>query len=96
MYLGRLGEVAPTDRLFDDPKHPYTKALLSSVPRADAGVNTNRIVLEGSVPSPENPPAGCRFHTRCQDYIGDMCEEEDPEFRRIEGPEHVCACHHYD
>jgi peptide/nickel transport system ATP-binding protein/oligopeptide transport system ATP-binding protein len=55
----------------------------------------DRIILEGTVPSPENPPSGCRFHPRCQEYIGDVCETTDPEHRAV-GDEHVCACHHYD
>lgn len=94
MYLGQIAEVASTEDLFADPKHPYTKALLSSVPTA-TGLQDDRIKLEGDVPSPENPPSGCRYHTRCQEYIGNICEEEHPEEVSI-GEDHRCACHHYD
>jgi len=94
MYLGELAEVAPADRLFAEPKHPYTRALLSGLPRATPEPMTDRIVLDGDVPSPENPPSGCRFHTRCQEYIGAVCETADPELREIANG-HVCACHHY-
>ena len=95
MYLGKLAEVAPTDRLFESPKHPYTKALLSSVPRAGPERMEDRILLEGSVPSPENPPSGCRFHPRCQEYIGPVCEEDEPVFEEV-ADGHRCACHHYE
>ncbi|WP_255171710.1 ABC transporter ATP-binding protein [Natrononativus amylolyticus] len=95
MYLGKIVEVAPTQELFNDPKHPYTQALLSSVPRASKGTLDNQIVLEGNPPSPENPPSGCRFHTRCQEYIGPVCEEDIPELRRRED-DRLCACHLYD
>ncbi|EMA55627.1 ABC transporter ATP-binding protein [Halococcus salifodinae] len=95
MYLGELVEVAPTDRLFDDPKHPYTQSLLSAVPRASAQSSDDRIVLEGDVPSPESPPSGCRFHTRCPKYIGEVCEDETPELDEIES-NHWCACHLHD
>ncbi|MFW5900467.1 MAG: ABC transporter ATP-binding protein [Halodesulfurarchaeum sp.] len=95
MYLGKIVEVASTEELFENPKHPYTKALLSSVPRANKGAVDDRIVLEGSVPSPENPPSGCRFHTRCQEYIGPVCEEEEPPLEQLEDGR-LCACHHYD
>ena len=95
MYLGELAEVAPADRLFDDPKHPYTRALLSGLPRASPEPMSDRIILEGDVPSPEEPPSGCRFHTRCQEYIGEVCETDDPELDEI-ADNHVCACHHYD
>jgi peptide/nickel transport system ATP-binding protein/oligopeptide transport system ATP-binding protein len=95
MYLGELAEVAPAEQLFADPKHPYTRALLSGVPRASAEPMDDRIILDGSVPSPENPPSGCRFHTRCPEYIGDVCETDDPELESV-GDGHTCACHHYD
>ncbi|MWG33422.1 ABC transporter ATP-binding protein [Halomarina oriensis] len=96
MYLGEVAEIAPTERLFDAPKHPYTRALLSSIPRASAGAMDDRIVLEGTVPSPEDPPDGCRFHPRCQEYIGEVCERTDPEVEPVDGrADHVCACHHY-
>mgnify|MGYP000684083245 FL=1 len=94
MYLGELAEVAPADELFADPKHPYTRALLSGLPRASPEPMTDRIILEGDVPSPEDPPSGCRFHTRCQEYIGEVCETDDPELREL-AENHVCACHHY-
>jgi peptide/nickel transport system ATP-binding protein/oligopeptide transport system ATP-binding protein len=94
MYLGELAEVAPADQLFADPKHPYTQALLSGVPRASPEPMTDRIIIEGDVPSPENPPSGCRFHTRCHKYIGDVCETDDPELLEV-GENHVCACHHH-
>jgi oligopeptide transport system ATP-binding protein len=95
MYLGELAEVAPTEQLFESPKHPYTKALLSSVPRASPEPMTDRILLEGSVPSPEDPPSGCRYHTRCQEYIGPVCEADDPALDDV-ADGHWCACHHYD
>jgi peptide/nickel transport system ATP-binding protein/oligopeptide transport system ATP-binding protein len=94
MYLGELAEVAPAEMLFDDPKHPYTRALLSGLPRASPEPMTDRIILEGDVPSPEDPPSGCRFHTRCQEYIGEVCETDDPKLRELNDG-HVCACHHY-
>ncbi|WP_363465304.1 ABC transporter ATP-binding protein [Halogeometricum borinquense] len=94
MYLGELAEVAPARELFENPKHPYTQALLSGIPRATPEPMTDRIILEGDVPSPESPPEGCRFHTRCQEYIGDICEDVDPGFVRV-GDGHSCACHHY-
>lgn len=95
MYLGKLAEIAPTETLFESPKHPYTKALLSSVPRAQPDPMEDRILLEGSVPSPEDPPSGCKYHTRCQEYIGPVCEEDEPELEEI-ADEHWCACHHYE
>lgn len=92
MYLGELVEVAPTESLFSDPQHPYTQSLLSAVPRAATQSSEDRIVLEGDVPSPESPPSGCRFHTRCPKYIGDICETETPESDELK-PNHRCACH---
>ena len=95
MYLGEFAEVAPTDALFETPKHPYTRALLSSIPRADSETMDDRILLQGNVPSPENPPSGCRFHPRCQEYIGDVCETENPELVET-AEDHLCACHLHD
>ncbi|XVH33177.1 ABC transporter ATP-binding protein (plasmid) [Haloferacaceae archaeon DSL9] len=95
MYLGKIVEVAPTEELFADPKHPYTQALLSSVPRATKGVLDDRIILKGTPPSPENPPSGCRFHTRCHKYIGPVCEKEEPPVANI-GEEQRCACFLYE
>jgi len=83
MYLGEIVETAPVGELFDDPSHPYTKSLLSSVPRIDPGARTDRVLLEGSVPSPMNPPAGCRFHTRCPSLIPpDDWDGTQQQFRR--------------
>ncbi|NUE03679.1 ATP-binding cassette domain-containing protein [Halorubraceae archaeon YAN] len=93
MYLGQIAEESPTQKLFEAPKHPYTKALLSSVPKI-GGFQDDRIKLQGTVPSPENPPSGCRYHTRCQEYIGEICEEEVPKLKTI-GEDNLCACHHY-
>jgi len=79
MYLGEVVETGPTDDIFEDPGHPYTEALLESVPRADASEHGRRVdALPGDVPSPRNPPAGCRFHTRCP-YAREVCRETDPQ-----------------
>jgi peptide/nickel transport system ATP-binding protein len=91
MYLGSLVEHAIADDLFNNPLHPYTEALLSAIPIADPDIKMNRIILEGSLPSPANPPAGCKFHTRCP-RVMDICAEVAPEFVEIR-PEHYCACH---
>lgn len=93
MYLGILVELTDRDSLYNDPQHPYTKALLSAVPIPDPVVEEKRqrIILEGDVPSPANPPKGCNFSTRCPVAI-DRCFEEDPEFREV-APDHWCACH---
>ena len=91
MYLGQLVEVADKERLFANPQHPYTEALLSAVPMAKPGARRDRIILKGDVPSPINPPPGCRFHTRCP-YAEARCREEIPAVREIE-PGHVVACH---
>jgi oligopeptide/dipeptide ABC transporter ATP-binding protein len=93
MYLGRIVEVGPTRRLFAKPRHPYTEALLSAVPVADpkAQRSRERIRLEGDVPSPANPPPGCRFHTRCR-YVQDRCRSDDPVLREIESGVQA-ACH---
>ncbi|HDR4369018.1 TPA: ABC transporter ATP-binding protein [Bacillus cereus] len=92
MYLGTIVETAPRDELFTNPLHPYTKALLSAVPIPDPTVKRERIILEGDIPSPANPPSGCRFHTRCP-FATDICKQTVPEFRNV-GEEHFVACHH--
>ena len=90
MYLGKIVEIAPKDRLYASPKHPYTQALLSAIPVADPRVKKQRIILEGDVPSPLNPPTGCRFHTRCGE-VGPRCREVEPPLEEVE-PGHFVAC----
>jgi oligopeptide transport system ATP-binding protein len=91
MYLGKIVETATTATLFARPRHPYTQALLSAVPRADPSVRSERIVLEGDVPSPLNPPTGCAFHTRCP-AVMDKCKAEAPPLRDAGGG-HTYSCH---
>jgi len=92
MYLGKIVELADRRTLFSKPHHPYTRALLSAVPVPDPTVPRNRIILKGDVPSPINPPAGCRFHTRCA-YAFDRCRNEEPVLRKIGEPGQTAACH---
>ncbi len=94
MYLGRIGELATTEALFETPKHPYTEALMSAVPVPDPDWNVERILLEGDVPSPVAPPPGCYFHPRCH-YAKDICKTEAPEYRDL-GNEHFVTCHFAD
>ncbi|MFV1875450.1 MULTISPECIES: ABC transporter ATP-binding protein [Nioella] len=96
MYLGKVVELAPREGLYADPKHPYTVALLSAVPEPDPAAHdeANRIILQGDVPSPSNPPQGCNFCTRCP-RVMDICKQQDPEFREIE-PGRFVACHLYN
>lgn len=94
MYLGRMVELAPKDKLYQNPKHPYTEALLSSIPVPDPDLKRERIILQGDVPSPSNPPTGCAFHTRCPKAM-DICREIRPSFQEIEN-KHFVACHLYD
>ena len=94
MYLGNLVEYGETEDIFSHPLHPYTKALFSAIPVPDPNAKMNRIVLEGSIPSPANPPAGCKFHTRCEQCM-ECCRSEAPAWKEIE-PGHFCACHLYD
>jgi oligopeptide/dipeptide ABC transporter ATP-binding protein len=94
MYLGKIVECAPTRSLFEDVRHPYTKALFSAVLIARAGQRTEEVVLTGEVPSPLYPPSGCRFHTRCP-YAMPRCSREEPPLREVM-PQHNVACHLYD
>ena len=91
MYLGKIVEIADTRALFTRPQHPYTEALLSAVPVPDPEAAKQRIILKGDVPSPINPPAGCRFHTRCP-YSFARCSKEEPAMREVL-PGHHVACH---
>lgn len=94
MYLGSLVEYGAKTQIFRNPLHPYTRALLSAAPVPDPTVKRDRIILEGSIPSPANPPSGCKFHTRCWECM-DICKVEDPITREVE-PGHTVACHLYD
>ncbi len=94
MYLGRLAETSVSERLYEHPMHPYTQALVSAIPIPDPTMRRQRIVLKGDVPSPVNPPSGCRFHTRCPQYIGDVCKMVEPQLVEKE-PGHFVACHLY-
>ncbi|MEZ4656670.1 MAG: ABC transporter ATP-binding protein [Caldilineaceae bacterium] len=91
MYVGKLVEVAESEELLRNPKHPYTEALVSAVPPADPDIQMHRIILEGDVPSPVNPPSGCVFHPRCR-YAKDVCKLEEPVLTQIE-PGHHVSCH---
>lgn len=91
MYVGKVAEIGPTEMVFNNPKHPYTSALLSSVPVPDPRVRTQRIVLQGEVANPANPPSGCYFHPRCE-YAADICRTENPVLEEIE-PGHWVSCH---
>lgn len=94
MYLGSMVELASKEDLFASPMHPYTQALLSAIPVPDPDVKMNRIVLNGDLPSPANPPKGCKFHTRCSKCT-ERCKNEAPAFREY-APGHFVACHLYD
>lgn len=91
MYLGTLVETAPTKKLFSNPSHPYTKALLSSIPSLDPDESKKAQKLEGEIPSPTNPPPGCKFHTRCP-MAEDRCRKEVPQWRELSA-DHYAACH---
>ena len=91
MYLGRLAELASSQDLYSDPLHPYTQILLSAIPQPNPRRQRERIAVSGDVPSPIDPPSGCRFHTRCP-YAEPICKEEVPEWREAR-PGHMVACH---
>ncbi|SDM56833.1 ABC transporter ATP-binding protein [Sediminibacillus halophilus] len=93
MYLGNLIEVASKQSIFKDPKHPYTKSLLASIPQPDPSVKRERISLKGEIPSPSNPPTGCKFHTRCP-LAMDVCKEKVPIMQKLNENQQV-ACHLY-
>jgi oligopeptide/dipeptide ABC transporter ATP-binding protein len=93
MYLGEIVEHAPTEKLFDRPIHPYTRALMSAVPIPDPKRKMNIILLPGEVPSPINPPSGCRFHPRCQ-YATSKCTQEKPVLTQVD-IDHYVSCHYY-
>lgn len=94
MYLGNLVEMASKDEIFDNPMHPYTKSLLSAIPIPDPDAKMDRTILEGDLPSPANPPVGCKFNTRCPECM-EICKNEEPELRII-GNGHKIACHLYN
>ncbi len=94
MYLGKLAEMSENDELFNNPKHPYTEALMSAVPIADPDIEKERIILKGDVPSPVDPPPGCYFHPRCP-YAQSVCSQEEPEFKDY-GSDHYVSCHFAD
>lgn len=94
MYLGDLVEYGEKASIFENPLHPYTQALLSAVPVPDPNYKMKRIILEGSIPSPANPPSGCKFHTRCR-FAMPICKTDAPQTREIE-PGHLVVCHLYN
>ncbi|MFC0904832.1 ABC transporter ATP-binding protein [Clostridium sp. MT-14] len=99
MYLGKIVELASTDEIFKNPRHPYTKALLSAYPVPNPHMrNKERVILEGDVPSPANPPQGCRFHTRCKFAKKNLCDKDIPELKQVEGADgkHLSACFFQD
>ncbi len=91
MYVGKIVEMTGAERLLRQPLHPYTEALVSAVPPADPDIKTQRIILQGDVPSPANPPSGCVFHPRCR-YAQDICKQQEPQLVEVE-PDHFASCH---
>jgi oligopeptide/dipeptide ABC transporter ATP-binding protein len=90
MYLGKMVELTARNELFANPLHPYTKALMSAIPIPDPTLKRERTILKGDVPSPLNPPKGCRFHPRCP-VVKDICSQEEPLFKEV-GADHWVAC----
>ena len=93
MYLGKLVEISDSEEIYNNPVHPYTKALLSAIPIPDPDIakSKQRIILEGDIPSPIDPPPGCRFMSRCR-YVKEICKEEEPKLKEV-SPGHCVACH---
>jgi len=91
MYVGKIVELAPTRELFSSPKHPYTEALMSAIPKPDPRPREKRILLTGEVANPANPPKGCYFHPRCT-YVKDVCKVEEPALVEV-SPGHYAKCH---
>lgn len=94
MYLGKIEEMAEIEDLVKEPLHPYTRALIGAVPVPDPTARRIEVVIKGEIPSPVNPPSGCRFHTRCPEYIGDICRNKEPPLIEV-GKGHLVACHLY-
>lgn len=94
MYVGKIAEMAESDELYNNPLHPYTEALMTAVPKPDPKHQSERVVMQGDVADPSNPPSGCYFHPRCQ-YAKDICVNEEPEFRELQ-PDHFVSCHRAD
>jgi len=94
MYVGKIAEMASAEELYTYPLHPYTEALMSAVPKPDPLYKSERIIMQGDVADPSNPPSGCYFHPRCQ-YVKDVCSQQTPEFRELK-PDHFVACHRAD
>jgi peptide/nickel transport system ATP-binding protein len=95
MYLGKVMEMSAAENVVYEPLHPYTRALIAAVPIPDPNARRSEAVIKGEIPSPINPPSGCRFHTRCPSYIGDICKRVEPLLQDV-GGEHYVACHLYN
>ena len=91
MYVGKIAEMAESDELYNNPLHPYTEALMTAVPKPDPKYHSDRVIMQGDVADPSNPPSGCYFHPRCQ-YAKDICSQKEPEFRELR-PDHFVSCH---
>ncbi len=91
MYVGKIAEMAESNELYNNPLHPYTEALMTAVPKPDPKHESERVIMQGDVADPSNPPSGCYFHPRCQ-YAKDICVEKEPEFRELR-PDHFVSCH---
>jgi oligopeptide/dipeptide ABC transporter ATP-binding protein len=94
MYLGKIVEKAPVEKIIYEPAHPYTQALIRAVPVPDPTSQRSEAVIKGEIPSPVDPPSGCRFHTRCPSYIGNICKELEPQLLEVD-KDHFVACHLY-